>query len=107
MPSAMAPLDTISSSRPSRASAAIWRHQSPMAAASSPRPSLVTRLEPTLTTMRRAVRSTPGSFIDSLVADRAEAFIGQVGVAWPRRGHVIEDGLYQRLESFARQCRDL
>jgi hypothetical protein len=54
MPSAMAPLDTITSSRPWRASAASWRDQLPMASASTPRPSLVTRLEPTLTTMRRA-----------------------------------------------------
>ncbi len=58
MPSATAPLETMISSRggPSwpRTNAANWRAHSPMAASSRPRPSLVTRLEPTLTTMRRA-----------------------------------------------------
>jgi len=63
MPSAMAPEDTMTISRPACPSAAIWRHQLPIASASTPRPSFVTRLEPTLTTMRRAVRSS------SLTAD--------------------------------------
>ena len=57
MPSAIAPLETITTSRPSRASVASWRHQLPIASASTPRPSFVTRLEPTLTTMRRAPRN--------------------------------------------------
>ena len=51
---AMAPLETMMTSRPSAARAAIWRHQVPIASASTPLPSLVTRLEPTFTTMRRA-----------------------------------------------------
>jgi hypothetical protein len=40
------------------AKAAIWRHHSPMATSSKPLPSLVTKLEPTLTTMRLASRKT-------------------------------------------------
>jgi hypothetical protein len=42
-------------SRPSARSLAIWLHQWAMAASSKPRPSLVTKLEPTLTTMRFAL----------------------------------------------------
>ena len=54
----LAPLDTMMTSRPSRTKALSWRHHSPMACSSKPRPSLVTKLEPTLTTMRRASRNT-------------------------------------------------
>src|ERR1035437_5639327 len=58
MPSAMAALETMMTSPPSRTNSESWRHHSPIATSSSPRPSLVTRLEPTLTTMRRASRNT-------------------------------------------------
>jgi len=63
MPSAMAPLETMMTSRVTPSllpctRAASWRLHSWMAASSRPRPSLVTRLEPTLTTMRWASRNT-------------------------------------------------
>ena len=80
MPSAMAPLDTITTSRcvpGSRASSAIWRHHSPMAASSRPRPSLVTRLEPTLMTTRRASRNT--SEMDLLVISGLSAYVESAG----------------------------
>ena len=58
MPSAIAPLLTMMTSRPSCTSCANWLHHRPMASASRPRPSSVTRLEPTLTTMRLALTKT-------------------------------------------------
>ena len=66
MPSAMAPLETMMISRPWRTRAAICRHHWPTACSSSPRPSLVTRLEPTLTTMRRASRKTEDEFMAAI-----------------------------------------
>ena len=54
MPSAIAPLLTMITSRPFLTRLASCSHQWPMASASSPRPSLVTRLDPTLTTIRLA-----------------------------------------------------
>jgi hypothetical protein len=58
MPSAMAPDDTSTISRPPRFSPAISSAQRATAAWSRPRPSLVTRLEPTLTTNRLAPANT-------------------------------------------------
>ena len=93
MPSAIAPLDTITTSRPCAASAASWRHQLPIASASTPRPSLVTRLEPTLTTMRRASRTrTAASAIGRLRSSVVEALVGQLRLhAALRRGHMVVD----------------
>ncbi len=54
MPSAIAPEETSTISRPARFKPAISSAQRATAAWSSPRPSSVTRLEPTLTTMRLA-----------------------------------------------------
>jgi hypothetical protein len=98
----MAPLDTITSSRPWWASAASWRDQLPMASASTPRPSLVTRLEPTLTTMRRAPSRTLAILVGSGVV---EAQVWQWCHALLPR-HVVPDLLDQRLQAFARQRRD-
>ena len=56
---------------PARASAASCRHQLPMASASRPRPSLVTRLEPTLTTMRRALLQRLSSWLPAPAAGAA------------------------------------
>lgn len=53
-------------SRPWRTRAAICRHHWPTACSSSPRPSLVTRLEPTLTTMRRASHKTEDEFMAAI-----------------------------------------
>ncbi|MCY1379373.1 hypothetical protein D9M69_670880 [compost metagenome] len=58
MPSATAPLLTMINSRPCWTNEASCSHQCPIASSSRPLPSLVTRLDPTLTTMRRAVFST-------------------------------------------------
>jgi len=54
MPSAIAPDDTSTISLPARVSSAISAAQRATAPWSRPRPSSVTRLEPTLTTMRVA-----------------------------------------------------
>ncbi|MNS56309.1 hypothetical protein D3C72_891650 [compost metagenome] len=58
MPSAMAPELTSTTSLPATRSLAICDAQRAMASWSSPLPSLVTRLEPTLTTMRFACAMT-------------------------------------------------
>ncbi|SOY51312.1 protein of unknown function [Cupriavidus taiwanensis] len=58
MPSAMAPELTSTTSLPATRSLAIWAAQRAMASWSSPLPSLVTRLEPTFTTMRFACAMT-------------------------------------------------
>ena len=62
MPSAIAPDDTSTTSRPPRFSAAISSAQRATAAWSRPRPSLVTRLEPTLTTSALARRDDRASW---------------------------------------------
>src|SRR5882672_2987690 len=59
-PSAMAPLETITQRLPSARSCAICAAQRAIAAASSPRPSLVTSEEPTLTIRVVAEASTLG-----------------------------------------------
>src|SRR5207244_1583715 len=105
MPSAIAPLDTMITSRPSRASAASCRDHSPIAPSSRPRPSSVTRLEPTFTTMRFASRRT---------GDEAASDILETGIDFLRRlgchldgTDVLVDRLRERLGAFARQGRDL
>src|SRR5450432_4576549 len=73
MPSAMAPDDTSTICRPALLNAAICSAQRATAAWSIPRPSLVTRLEPTLITSRRA----PATMEVALAEDGA--FIGSLG----------------------------
>ena len=72
---------------PGAASAASCRHQLPIASASTPRPSLVTRLEPTLTTMRRACLQRPQP--SQLVLGREIEASDSTGAARSRRGHVV------------------
>ena len=99
MPSAMAPLDTMITfaplarqQRPAAGTSCRWRRRR------APRPSLVTRLEPTLTTMRRAPSA----------AAQASGAIGgfqvveaRIGLGAARAGtlrHVPVDRLHQRLQ---------
>src|SRR5450830_1858118 len=96
-----------------------------MAASSRPRPSLVTRLEPTLTTMRWASASTRDSLLAVISASashtgpRAQEHSGlrgfcETGIYRDRgllghllRLHVLVDGLDQGLTTFTRQRRYL
>src|SRR6218665_2590524 len=116
MPSAMAPLETITTSRAApaspRTSTASWRDHSPMAASSRPRPSLVTRLEPTLTTMRRASRSRvewASGVMESGVGGFGKTRIDGNGLVLGRLlgMDVLEHGLHQLLAALTRQRRDL
>src|ERR1019366_4941638 len=77
IPSAMAPDDTSTICRPALLNAAICSAQRATAAWSIPRPSLVTRLEPTLITSRRAPATT----------EVAEASDGAFIVSFGQFGH--------------------
>src|SRR5688572_12996594 len=81
MPSAIAPLETSTISRPSCLSAAICCAQRASASRSSPCPSLVTRLLPTLTTRRFALASTEAMSLDggSFARDLVEVIHDRVG----------------------------
>src|SRR3954469_2540807 len=100
MPSAIAPLETMTTSGPSRASAASWRDHSPMATSSRPLPSLVTRLEPTFTTMRRASRTTPARGLVSDILEAAVDFFGRL-LGLLHFLDVLEDRLDERVTAFA------
>src|SRR3569832_2652393 len=92
-------------SRPSRASVASWRDHSPIAHSSRPRPSLVTRLEPTLTTMRRASRSTPDFACSGILETRSDVDRGLLRDL--RLAHMLVHRLHERFGAFAREGRDL
>jgi hypothetical protein len=72
MPSAIAPEETTSTSIPRERSAAICFAQSAMAVLSRPAPALVSRLEPILTTMRRA---PPSGEVISCLAPHASRLV--------------------------------
>ena len=102
---------TMTSSRRSRTSTAICRHQSPTARASTPRPSLVTRLEPTLTTMRRAraqrlVHRSSALALPTSAAGESKRGSTSAGAALDARRHVFVDRPDQRLAALARQRRN-
>src|SRR5690606_4870149 len=121
MPSATAPEETITTSLPSARSSAIWRPHCEMAPSSRPRPSFVTSVEPTFTTMRLPSRTGDAS-ASPVVADVArslpmhrplfvfaraiEAHVGLGLVAWTDRLEVLVDRQAQRFAAFARQRRD-
>ena len=95
MPSAMAPLDTMTTSRRPAASTAICRHQLPMAW--RPRPALVgdQRLEPTLTTMRRASRAARRIFHAASSVPPYRSADPASGTTLRQR-HVLVDGLHHQ-----------
>src|SRR5688572_29944687 len=118
----MAPLETSTTSRPRARRLAICLAHSASATRSRPWPSFVTRLLPTLTTMRRAFSSTEGigargcwgkalglailtGTEPSIAKGRLHLcfFLG-LGVQLPLQ--VIHDGVNQRLASLARERRN-
>src|SRR3954463_16414119 len=91
-----------------------------MAPSSRPRPSFVTRLEPTFTTMRRAPRSRcrcsgprPAPWESAMSALPWRGCVSEPRIDLLRlllrmaRVHVLEHGLDQLLATFAGQRRDL
>src|SRR5664279_868867 len=91
IPSAMAPDDTSTICRPALLNAAICSAQRATAAWSIPRPSLVTRLEPTLMTSRRA----PATTEVAEVADVADGAAGAFIVSFGQHGHDLVRMLFQ------------
>src|SRR4051812_29700652 len=106
MPSAMAPLETMMTSRPCTARPASWRAHSPMACSSSPRPSLVTRLEPTLTTMRRAWRSNWAASLIAATVPKARVDLDRGLLGDLLRLDVLEDLLDEVFAAFTGERRD-
>ena len=94
MPSAIAPEDTSTTSLPCAVSAAICSAQRDSAAWSSPRPSAVTRLEPTLTTMRRACLTT--ECISAPPSQAAHGLTGLPDVDAVGAEMILEQGLVIR-----------
>src|SRR6478672_8515608 len=102
-PSAIAPLDTRTTSRPCSRSAAICCAQRASATRSSPRPSFVTRLLPTLTTRRFALLTTErmpslAQFLRVAGASRYGALGIKIRRAWRGAGGHLFDLALLRLE---------
>src|SRR3569832_2429403 len=76
-----------------------------MARSSWPRPSFVTRLEPTLTTMRRASRSTAERGVSGILEARIDVDLRLLRDL--QREHVLVDGQDEHHETNTRQHRNL